>query len=149
MKPHSKTILSSLFLLLSLYKSSTSLVGRCCLRYVNLHSDTSDACIKFHGLVSNRSHSHANYFPGRQPFLPRPLQSSLPLAISVLLPMKIRNTAPQEHILNQTHHNQTTKHPPQTQCRPPSPTCTPKASSARSRKTASSAPTSTRPSPTQ
>ena len=41
------------------------------------------------------------------------------------------------------------KHPTPTRCLPHCPTCTLRASSARSRKTASSAPTSTRPIPTQ
>ena len=106
MKPHFQIIVSSLFLLLSLYNSSTSLVERCCLGYVNSGSDTSDACIEFPGLVSNRSHSHVSCFPGRQPIAPQPLQSFLFWTIPILLPPK-NITPTKTHILSQATASET------------------------------------------
>lgn len=148
MKPHFKTIVSSLFLLLSLYKSSTSLVGRCCLVYVNLHSDTSNACIQISRACFEQVTFTCQLLSRQTTFYAAAATvfSALDFSNSSFNP---KISLPQERILNQTHHNRNNKHPPQTQCLPPSPTCTPRASSARSRKTASSAPTSTRPSPTQ
>jgi hypothetical protein len=86
----------SLFLLPSLYDSSTSLVGRRCLGYVSSGCDTSDACINFHGLVSNRSHSRASCSVGRQPLVAQPPQSSLPWTISV-------SSSCQSHCFHTTH----------------------------------------------
>jgi hypothetical protein len=136
----------SLFLLLLRYDCFTSLVGRQCLGYVSLGGVTSDACINFRGLVSNRSHSHASCFLGRQPLVAQPLQSSLPWTISVPLLAKI--IASTTHISSPPTQS-LPKHPTSTQCLPHSLTYTLSLSSARSRKTASSVPTSTLPSPTQ